>query len=259
VLVEIERLVLPRLVIAEHAQFREQRRRPLRPRRADHPLVLRLVLAYRGQRLVGQPRPDLALGVAEPNERTQQFGGFAEVGNVGDDLARVLFGASATVPPTTPDRLRTPPPNASLGPRYTITYTVPGVTPRSGEQFGKIRQELYPHAANGPVIYTPPGQAGFGQPLQVTGWLRATPRLTRTLARLGVPRRAAPVPRAHVPHAVDTATAHQAGSGALPWLIGAAAAIVAAVLAAALLLRHRKSATVHHSEPRTGGPAAGSA
>ena len=46
--VEIERLIAPRHVAAEHAQVGEQRRRPLRPRGADHPLVLRFVLADRG-------------------------------------------------------------------------------------------------------------------------------------------------------------------------------------------------------------------
>ncbi len=42
-------------------------------------------------------------------------------------LFTVLFGAGGSVPPPAP--LRTPPPTASLGPRYTIIYTVPGVTP----------------------------------------------------------------------------------------------------------------------------------
>ena len=50
----------------------EQRRRALRPRGADHPLVSRLVLAHRGQCLHGQRRPDLALRVAEPDECPQQ-------------------------------------------------------------------------------------------------------------------------------------------------------------------------------------------
>jgi hypothetical protein len=93
------------------------------------------------------------------------------------------------VPPQTPARLSTPPPKGSLGLRYTIIYTVPGVTPQPGQQLGRIRQDLYPRAVGGPVIYTPPGQRGFGQPLQVTGWLRASPQLARTLARLGVPPR----------------------------------------------------------------------
>ena len=170
-------------------------------------------------------------------------------------LFTVMFGAAASVPSQTPTRLRPQPPKASLGPRYTVIYTVPGVTPPPGEQFGRIHQDLYPGAAGGPIIYTPPGQDGFGQPLQVTGWLRASPQLTRTLAQLGVPSRSgtpsAPQTR---PPAAHPAAAHQAGSPALAWLIASAAAIAAAALAGTgLLLRHRKPAAVQDSEPRTSG------
>jgi hypothetical protein len=77
-------------------------------------------------------------------------------------LFTALFGPGASVPDQTSASLRTPPPKATLGPRYTVTYTVPGVTPKPGEQYGRVRQDLYPSAAGGPVIYTPPGQDGFG-------------------------------------------------------------------------------------------------
>jgi len=150
----------------------------------------------------------------------------------------VLFGANAGVLPQTPKQLRTPPPEASLGPRYTITYTVPGVTPRPGEQFGRIRQDLYPRAAGGLLVYTPRGQTGFGGLLSVTGWLRASPRLARTLAQLRIsPPAGTPAPAAHL------VAAQRAGSRAVSWLIASAAAIAAAALAGTvLLLRHRKPA-----------------
>ena len=152
-------------------------------------------------------------------------------------LFTAMFGGAVTVAHETPRQLRTPPPAASLGPRYTITYTVPGVTPRPGEQFGRIRQYLYPRTASGPVTYTPPGQQGFsGAPLQVTGWLRATPRLTHTLDQLGV----RPPP--------GTQAAPQAGSRTPAWLIAAAAAVAAAALAgAALWLRRRGPTTARDS------------
>jgi hypothetical protein len=175
-------------------------------------------------------------------------------------LFTVLFGAGGSVP--APARLRTPPPRASLGPRYTIMYTVPGVTPQPGQQVGQIRQDLYPRAAGGPVIYTPPGQPGFGQPLQAAGWLRGRPQLTGTLTRLGVPLRPGTqaAQQTRLPPASHPAAPHQAGSRTLAWLIASAAAIAAAALAGAALwlalwLRHRKPATMHDSESRTSGPA----
>ena len=162
-------------------------------------------------------------------------------------LFSVLFGANAGVPAQPPPRLRTPPQKASLGPRYTIIYTVPGVTAPPGTQLGRIRQELYPRAAGGPLVYTPPGQQGFGGPPPVTGWLRASPRLPRTLARLGIP----PPPGTQAalqtrrPAAAPPAAAPPTGSRTLPWLISSAAAIAAAGLAGTVLLsRHRKAS--HH-------------
>jgi hypothetical protein len=175
-------------------------------------------------------------------------------------LFTVLFGADASVTPQTP-ALRTPPPRASLGPRYTLIYTVPGVTPQPGQQYGRIRQDLYPDAADGPVTYTPPGQDGFGGPPTVTGWLKASPRLARTLAQLGIPARphnqAAPQTR---PHHAHSAAAHQTSSQPLAWLIAAAAAIAASVLAGTALRRHHhKPATGQDTQPRASGPAARSA
>ena len=162
-------------------------------------------------------------------------------------LFSVLFGAGGSVP--APARLRPPPPQASLGPRYTVIYTVPGVTPRPGEQFGRIRQDVYPRAAGGPVIYTSPSQNGFGQGLQTSGWFRGSPRLTRVLAQLGVPPRPGiqAAKRTHRPPAALPAAAHQAGSGTAGWLIAVAAIAVAALAGAVLRLRHRKPATVHDS------------
>ena len=204
----------------------------------------------------GLVRAVVVSGNGEPGEQDTLA---ALAGQTG--LFTVLFGPGASVPNQTSASLRTPPPKATLGPRYTVTYTVPGITPKPGEQYGRVRQDLYPSAAGGPVIYTPPGQDGFGMPLQVTGWLRGGPQLTRTLAQLGVPlrpgTRAAPQIR---PSAAHPAAAHQPGSRILTWLIAAAVAIAAAALVGIALQRHhRKPTTVHDSKPRASGPAAGSA
>jgi hypothetical protein len=182
-------------------------------------------------------------------------------------LFTVMFGAGASISGPAPARLHTPPPKASLGPRYTLVYTVPGVTPRPGQQFGRVRQDLYPRAAGGPVIYTPPGQQGFGGPLTVTGWLRGRPQLTRTLAQLGVPSaagtRAAPQashpaaarPAAAHATAAHPAAAHQAGARTPGWIIAPAAAIMAAALVGAAFWLRRRRPAAADGQPRTSEPA----
>ena len=152
-------------------------------------------------------------------------------------LFSVMFGPNTPTPP----HLRTPPPAAALGPRYTIIYTVFGQFTRPGEQSGQIRQDLYPRATGGPVIYTPPRQPGG--PVPFSGWFRAGRHLPRTLAKLGISLPAATQAGLQVP-AAHPAAPQQAGPGALPWLIGSAVAVAAAALAGTvLLLRRRKPAT----------------
>lgn len=158
-------------------------------------------------------------------------------------LFSVMFGPNAPEPPP----LRTPS-AASLGPRYTIVYTVYGEFTRPGQQFGHIRQDLYPRAGGGPVIYTPQGQPGG--PLPFFGWFRAGRHLPRTLAKLGVSPRPGTqtAPQTHPSPAAHPAAAQQPSSRTLAWLIASAAALAAATLAAAALwLHHRKPTTAQHS------------
>jgi hypothetical protein len=159
-------------------------------------------------------------------------------------LFAVLFGPGGGLP--APRLLRSEPRTTALGPRYAVVYTVPGVPPQGSEQFGRIRQDLYPRAAGGPIVYTPPGQRGFGRALSVTGWFRESPRLLHTLTKLGVlTRPGGPASRrqAHGPRAAEPAPAHQAGSGLLAWLIASAATIAAAaLLVTAFWLRRRRPA-----------------
>lgn len=152
-------------------------------------------------------------------------------------LFSVMFGPNTPVPP----HLRTPPPATSLGPRYTIIYTVFGQFTRPGEESGQIRQDLYPRAVGGPVIFTPPRQPGG--PVPFSGWFRAGRHLPGTLAKLGISPPAATQAGLQAPAAHPVAP-QQAGSGAIAWLIASAAAIAAAALAGTmLLLRRRKPAT----------------
>jgi len=162
-------------------------------------------------------------------------------------LFTVLFGPDIgdVRVPDLPSRLRTPPAAATLGPRYTVTYTVPGITPAPGQARDQIRQYLYPRAAGGPVIYTLRGQQGFGPPLQATGWLRGSPQLTATLTRLGIPAGAslpsAASSAASVPAAPAPAAAPKPDDTTAPaWLIATIASTVAIVIAGtALWLRRR--------------------
>ena len=167
-------------------------------------------------------------------------------------LFTVLFGANIgdVAVPDQPSRLHTPPAAATLGPKYTVSYTVPGITPAPGQARDRIRQYLYPRAAGGPVIYTLPGQQGFGQPVQATGWLRGTPQLTATLIRLGIPAgaslpsapsAAASIPPASAPSAPALAAAPKPSDTTAPtWLIATIASAAAIVIAVtALWLRRR--------------------
>jgi hypothetical protein len=178
-------------------------------------------------------------GGGEPGQQSR-LASLAEQTN----LFTVLFGPGGSVPP--PSRLHTPPLKASLGPRYMVVYTVPGIEPQPGEESGRVRQDLYPYATGGPVIYTPSGQRGFGQDLQTAGWLRGGTQLTHTLTQLGVPSRPGTqaAQQTHRPPGTHAAAAQQAGFRTPGWLGALTAAIAAAALAgAALLLRRRKPAT----------------
>ncbi len=198
----------------------------------------------------GLVRAIVVSGNGEPGEQGRLASLAEQTG-----LFTVMFGAS--VSGSAPARLHTPP-GASLGPRYTVVYTVPGVIPRPGQEFGRVRQDLYPRAAGGPVIYTPPGQQGFGGPLTVTGWLRGRPQLTRTLAQLGVPPPPGTRAAQQTRHAAAArpAAAQQAGAGTPGWIIVPAAVIAAAALiGTALWLRRRRPAAAPDGEPRTSEPA----
>jgi hypothetical protein len=95
------------------------------------------------------------------------------------------------------------------------------------------------------VIYTLPGQQGFGQPLQATGWLRGTPQLAAALTRLGIPAGAslppAPNSAVSVPAAPALAAAPKSNDTTAPaWLIATVASAAAIVIAGtALWLRRR--------------------
>jgi hypothetical protein len=103
------------------------------------------------------------------------------------------------------------------------------------------------------VIYIPPGQQGFGRPLQATGWLRGTPQLTAALTRLGVPASAS-LPAAAPSSAVSApAAAPKPDHAAVPaWLI---ATVASAVAIAGITLWLRRSPRPAADRPVTDRPA----
>jgi hypothetical protein len=75
-------------------------------------------------------------------------------------------------------------PKSDLGPKYTITYTVP----TGGGSPDLITQDVYPYAARGPVTYMETGQKLFAQETR-GGWFQADWRLKETLVSAGLPAR----------------------------------------------------------------------
>jgi hypothetical protein len=73
-------------------------------------------------------------------------------------------------------------PTAELGPAYTVRWQVmTGV-----EQTTELRQDVYPYADGGPVVYTAAGQPLFDG-TTIGGWYEAPGSLRELLVRLGVP------------------------------------------------------------------------
>jgi hypothetical protein len=88
--------------------------------------------------------------------------------------------------PQEPNAMLASRPKGELGPKYTITYTVPG----PNNETWKIRQDLYPYATPAPVTYMAPGQTVFHiEGGTRGGWFQATPKLKETLVSAGLPAR----------------------------------------------------------------------
>jgi hypothetical protein len=114
-------------------------------------------------------------------------------------------------------------PRGELGPKYSITYTVPG----PNTEPWKIRQDAYPYAKSGPVTYMEPGQKVF----EIVGgtrggWFRADARLKETLVAVGRPARA-------------SGASSESSSSFRIGLVGLLAAALLLAAATAVVLRRR--------------------
>jgi hypothetical protein len=115
-------------------------------------------------------------------------------------------------------------PVGTLGPRYEVTYTVPGPNGDSS-----LRQDLYPYATRGPVTHMAPDQKFWGRQYTPGGWSLGTLQLRNALVKAGLPPRA-PESRARAQRTI--------GVG-----IGAGAGIAVAAVALGLLNRKRRRST----------------
>jgi hypothetical protein len=122
----------------------------------------------------GPGGPITLRGDGEPGSDT-------DLSNLADmsGLYPALFGQS-------PDPMLAAAPTTRLGPRYTITWTIP-----DGQGTARqVRQVVYPYAAGGPVTYVRPGQPVFDRTTR-GGWYQAADSLRQTLISLGLPDRPA--------------------------------------------------------------------
>ncbi len=148
----------------------------------------------------------------------------------------VVIGAGAV--PLDPS-----PPAGPLGAAYRLDFRVPNAS----VQPDVVRQDLYPSAPGGPVVYTPPGQSAFGVTTR-GGWRVAPAGFAALLDSIGVPR-AGVTGAADVAGSAPAAAARATGTGGRwRWAAGALAVVVA-VFTLALLARRRAVRTAATDPP----------
>ena len=77
-------------------------------------------------------------------------------------------------------------PAEDLGPRYTVHWRL---RPMEGGDTVTLRQDLFPYAQGGPVVFLPDSRRARRSHL-TSGWLRPTPTLLTNLQAYGLPERA---------------------------------------------------------------------
>jgi hypothetical protein len=116
-----------------------------------------------------------------------------------------------------PDPTTRTKPTADLGPRYQVTYRVPGPSAN-----GTIVQDVYPYAKPNPVTYVRAGQRFWGVNYTYGGWFVSNAGLKTALVEAGLPE-----------------SPQTSGGGSFPWA-WSGAGVVAVVLLALLALRRRR-------------------
>ena len=142
-----------------------------------------------------------------------------------DRLAAASGVAAAMFGHRTPDPMSRVRPEGRLGPRYAITYAVPGPDGR----LYRLVQDAYPYATPHPLTYMAPGQSFFETFRTHGGWYIGGSGLKKVLREIGLP---------------GEPPVEGGGAGPHTWLIAllaAAGAICIATIAASTLRRRRRS------------------
>lgn len=85
-----------------------------------------------------------------------------------------------------PDPMLDERPAGELGPRYTITYVMPG----PNNELDNLVQSFYPYASPSPISYLEPGQRFWTTEQTRGGWYVASSSLKDQLVAAGLPREA---------------------------------------------------------------------
>jgi hypothetical protein len=190
----------------------------------------------------GPNGPIILRGDGEPGSGT-------ELGTLADlsGLFPAMFGQS-------PDPMLDAAPTKRLGPRYTITWTIPDGSGTAK----KVRQDVYPYAAGGPVTYTKPGQPVFDQTAR-GGWYKASDSLRQHLISLGLPNKAqgtaasakseSPAASGSSPSPAPARPAAAVTPAIWPRFLAAGALLLLVAGTAAIVLRRRPGPATTRSQP----------
>jgi hypothetical protein len=154
-------------------------------------------------------------------------GGDPSSGSKLDELAQGT-GFYAAVFGQQPDPREPARPNGDLGPKYTVTWVMPGPDMTKSV----IVQDLYPYASDGrPVTYTRPNQPYFETERTAGGWIRGDTYLKTLLVDAGLP----------ATRPTSPAAGGDAGGSDVPWpaLTGFGVLVLGLGAATWLLLRRR--------------------
>jgi hypothetical protein len=135
--------------------------------------------------------------------------------------------------PELPGDLAAAPPAGDLGPKYMLTWYLPG----GGPNDNTVVQDLYPYATAAPVLYTPP-QANVVR----TGWHFSADPLRDVLISVGLPPSARQPPSSVASQPPQPATPAGTDSTGLPVVVAATVAgiAVAALVGGAALIAARR-------------------